>query len=407
MACAVIAARLNTDHSDHIAPRLPCRCGGEARYVDRRAKTFTTTLGEMTIERAYFHCERCDAGFCPRDRALGVEGGSLSPHVLRMVGIVGSRVSFVEGHELLDELAGIDVSSKQVEREAERLGREIAQDERSVAEPETTQNLPATLYLGLDGTGIPMRKSETEGRAGKQPDGSAKTREVKLCTVWSAEKRDDEGVPVRDDDSVTYTAAIESAATHATDEVPSEFAARVAREATRRRFEQARRSAVLGDGAVWIWNLASELFPDAVQIIDRYHVNEHLSGASKAIFGTTSDSYKEWAHQRCTDLKQGKLDEVLSALAVHVSVKEAQECHEYIQKNRARMRYGEFHADGYCTSTAVVESGCKRAIGLRMKNGGMFWTVPGANAIIALRCCRLSGRFESFWERRALARLAA
>jgi hypothetical protein len=70
------------------------------------------------------------------------------------------------------------------------------------------------------------------------------------------------------------------------------------------------------------------------------------------------------------------------------------------------MRYAEFHAAGLCTSSAVIESGCKRVIGLRLKQGGMFWTVPGANAIIALRCCRLSGRFESFWERRA-ARSAA
>jgi hypothetical protein len=70
------------------------------------------------------------------------------------------------------------------------------------------------------------------------------------------------------------------------------------------------------------------------------------------------------------------------------------------------MRYGEFHAAGLCTSTAVVESGCKRAIGLRLKEGGMFWTVAGANAIIALRCTRLSRRFEDFWERRAARRAA-
>lgn len=406
MACVAVARRLNADHSDREA-RVPCPCGGEARYVDRRAKTFTTVLGDMEIERAYFHCERCESGFCPRDRTLGLEGGSLSPHVLRMVGIVGARVSFAEGHDLLDELAGVDVSTKHVEREAERLGREIAEDERRVVEPETERPMPPTLYLGMDGTGIPMCKSEVEGRAGKQEDGSAKTREVKLVTVWSAEERDKEGVPVRDVGSITYSAAIESAATRDTDQEPSEFARRVVREATRRRFEQAARRVVLGDGAEWIWNLATEQFPDAIQIVDRYHANEHLSDAAKAIYGSDGDLHKEWAHLRCTDLKAGKIDDVLAALAVHAPCEGARDCAEYIRKNRDRMRYGEFHAAGLCTSTAVVESGCKRTIGLRLKEGGMFWTVAGANAIIALRCVRLSGRFEDFWERRPAARAVA
>ena len=84
------------------------------------------------MNRAYFACERCQAGFCPRDRVLGVEHGSLSPHLLRMVGVVGSRVSFEEGHELLEELAGLSLPTKQIEREAERLGQQIAEDERGL-----------------------------------------------------------------------------------------------------------------------------------------------------------------------------------------------------------------------------------------------------------------------------------
>ena len=403
VAGLAVARRFNADHSDHAGPSLACPCGEQARYVGRRAKTFTSALGDLGLERAYFHCDRCGSGFCPRDRALGLEGGSFSPHALRMIGIVGARVSFDEGSGLLHSLAGIDVPAKQVEREAERLGREIADDEQRVVEPETDREIPPTLYLGMDGTGVPMRKSEIEGRAGKQEDGSAKTREVKLVTVWSAERRDKEGVPVRDDGSITYSAAIESAATRDTDKEPSAVARRAVREATRRRFEKAARRVVLGDGAEWIWNIAAEEFPDAIQIVDRFHANEHLSDAAKAIYGPRGDLHEEWAHQRCTDLKAGKIDDVLAALAVHSCCEEAQACSEYIRKNRNRMRYGEYHAAGLCTSTAVVESGCKRAVGLRLKEGGMFWTVVGANAIIALRCCLLSRRFEDFWARRAAA----
>jgi hypothetical protein len=119
------------------------------------------------------------------------------------------------------------------------------------------------MYLGMDGTGVPMRNSEVAGRAGKQPDGSAKTREAKVVTVWTAESRDDQGKPMRDPGSVTYSAAIESAAARDTNPDRSDFAERVLREATRRNFTKAPRCAVLGDGSAWIWNTAKELFPQA------------------------------------------------------------------------------------------------------------------------------------------------
>ena len=402
VAALAVAQRLNADHSDQAGAFLPCpRCNTAARYAGRRDKEFTSALGTMRLSRAYYHCDKCQGGFCPRDRSLGIEDGHLSPHVLRMVGVVGARVSFEEGHDLLEELAGIEVAPKLVEREAERLGRQICQEERKFSQPDTSGPLPATLYLGLDGTGIPMCASELAGRRGKQEDGSSKTREVKLVTVWSAEGRDTEGVPVRDEGSVSYSAAIESAASRDTDEGLSPFTQRVAREAARRRFLQARRRAILGDGALWIWNIANELFPNAIQIVDRFHVNERLAGVGKAVYGAQSDLADHWTHERCIELKTGKLDAVLKALSPHFAIKEARECKNYIRTNRERMRYDQYHAVGLCTSSAVVESGCKQVVWKRLKQGGMFWTVNGANAIIALRCSRLSGRFESFWERRA------
>jgi len=397
-----VEERINADRSDHVGPVFPCACGKPARFCGRRTKTFESVLGPLAISRAYYHCGACAVGFCPRDHTLGLADGSLSPGVLRMVGHVGALVSFQEGQELLRDLAGVDLSIKHVERAAEKLGREIAADEKNIVEPPLPNGvLPETLYLGLDGTGIPMRAEELEGRSGKQSDGTSKTREVKLVTVWSAEKRDAEGIPIRDEGSVTYSAAIESATQLDTDVVPSAFATRVQREATRRGFAHAKRRAWLGDGAKWIWNIADEQAPDAIQIVDRFHVNERLSNTGKAIYGHGSDLEKRWTHERCTELKAGKIDDVLAALAVHAGIKEARQCSEYIQTNRLRMRYGEFHAAGLCTSTALVESGCKYAIGKRLKQGGMFWTVSGGNAIIALRCCRISGRFEDFWERRA------
>ncbi len=409
VAARAVERRLNADTSDYRGPEVTCPCGGRARYAGRREKTFESVLGLLRLQRAYYHCGTCGAGFCPRDGALGLEGGTLSPGVLRMVGMVGAMASFEEGEELLRELAGVEVSAKHVERAAEALGREVSQDERCVVEPLPQHiRVAPTMYLGVDGTGVPMRASELEGHPGKQADGSSKTREVKLVTVWSAEGRDEEGTPVRDEGSVSYSAAIESAANRDTDSTASEFARRVERESQRRGFERAQRRVVLGDGALWVWNLADEHFPGAIQIVDRFHAKQKLSDVAKSVYGSESSLTREWERERHDELDAGDLEAVLAALRLHAPKDdEARKCIDYIQRNGHRMRYAEFHTKGLCTSSGVIEAGCKVAIGTRCKRAGMHWTLAGANAIIALRCCKLSARFQGFWKRRSADMRAA
>jgi len=207
---------------------------------------------------------------------------------------------------------------------------------------------------------------------------------------------------VRDPGSVTYSAALESASTLDTAAVRSPFAQRVWREATRRRFCQAPHTVVLGDGALWIWNIADDQFPSATQIVDRYHAKQHLSDVAKALYGPTTPRASQWAERRKEELDTGRFRALLHAIPRQVPrCDEARRCLRYFQTNRKRMRYPEFHAPGLCTSTGVVEAGCKVAIGTRLKRAGMHWTVRGSNAIIALRCSKLSGRFQDFWERRS------
>jgi hypothetical protein len=347
IAARVIEQKVNSDHSDYVGPTKPCTCGAEATYAGRRSKVFVTAVGEMELERAYYHCGFCKSGFCERDGILGLDDSSLSPAVTRMNGMAAALVSFKETSELLGELAAIEVDVKQAERAAEKLGCEIAQDEREVTE--TTIPPAHTMYLGMDGTGVPMRAEELEGRAGKEPDGSAKTREVKLVTLWSAESRDEEGKPVRDEGSVTYSAAIESAAQKDTDEELSEFAKRVNREADRRGFNKAKRRVVMGDGACWIWNMASEFFPDAIQIVDLYHAKEHLSNVGKSIYGIGNELGKQWAKQRHEELDDGNFSALLDAIRRHSTKNEdARKCLDYLVRNRERMNYPSFRAQGLC-----------------------------------------------------------
>ena len=404
----LVEARFNADPSDYQGSHLACSCEACARYVGRREKSFQTLLGPLRLERAYYVCPGCRRGWAPRDHALGLADSRLSPGMMRMVGIVGSMVSFEEGAKLLDDLVGVQVCAKQVERTSKALGHEIAQDERQDTDSHLLEPVAATLYVGLDGTGVPMRPAELRGRQGKQPDGSAKTREVKLCAIWSAGTSDKHGRPMRDEGSVSYTAAIESAATSDTDKELSPFAQRVEREALRRDFYQAPRQVVLGDGAAWIWNIANELFPQAIQIVDRFHAKEYLSRVGKDIYGPTSELATAWIQTRYRELDAGQIDHIVAALQIHQNHSDAaRTAIDYCNTHRHRMAYPTFEAQGLCTSTGVLEAGCKITVGARLKQAGMHWSLHGANAIIALRCNRLSGRFEDFWERRAQRGLAS
>jgi hypothetical protein len=154
----------------------------------------------------------------------------------------------------------VPVGAKQVEQTAERLGEEIAEDERGPREPGKTSLLPQTLSLGVDGTGNAQPAEELAGAADKQPHGSAKPREVKLGTIWSAEPFEEQGIPVRGEGSVTYHAALESAAARDTAVERSPFAQRAWREASRRRFCQAASDGGAGRRGCWVWNVASDQF---------------------------------------------------------------------------------------------------------------------------------------------------
>ncbi len=399
LAARALEGALNADHSDGREPHLACACGGLARFAGRRPRTIVTVLGELRVERAYYHCAACGRGFCPRDRALGIEGSHLSPGVLRMVGAVGAAVSFEEGAGLLRDLAGISVPTRQVERYAERLGEAAARFEREVAEAPAGP-LPPTMYLGQDGTGVPMRRDELAGRPGKGADGSAKTREMKLCAIWTADARDKDGRPTRDEGSISYTAAIESAVT--TDRVLAPFAQRVEREARRRGFDEAGQRVAVGDGAPWLWNIVAECFPGTIEILDKFHAKEHVHDVAREVFGTGTDLCRAWSRQRCEELDEGRIDALIAAVAEHASRSAtARKCAAYFTTNRPRMDYPRFESLGLCVGSGVVEAGCKTAVGVRMKRAGMRWTVRGANAIAALRCCRISGRYEDFWEWRA------
>jgi hypothetical protein len=192
-----------------------------------------------------------------------------------MLALVGSECSsFDHGRQQMDLLADLEVTAKAVERVTERIGADIARRQQVAIQQTIQLELPVavgqpirTIYVQMDGTGLPMVAKETQGRSGNGEDGRANTREAKLGCVFTQTTVDDQGRPVRDEQPTTYTGAIETAA---------EFSRRIYTEAHQRGWSRAQVKVVMGDGADWIWNISEEQFPNAIQIVDLYHARQHL-----------------------------------------------------------------------------------------------------------------------------------
>ncbi|HTZ20791.1 MAG TPA: ISKra4 family transposase [Opitutaceae bacterium] len=383
-----------------------CGCGHRARYHDIRARQLLTMLGPVEFQRGYFVCPHCHQGQSPRDRELDVEGTQFSPGVRRMMAAVGAEASFEQGREQLELLAGLEVTAKAVERQAEAIGAAIEVGEQKEIRQAKQLDLPEVcapaapvFYIEMDGTGVPVTKKEREGRTGKNEGQPARTREVKLGCVFTQTTTDEEGWPIRDPDSTSYVAAIEPA---------EEFGLRLYTEAWRRGWSRAGQKVVLGDGAIWIWNLAEQHFPGAIQIVDLYHARQHIWELAAKLFPNDERTRKQWAAICIDRLDAGQIEALVKTLRQlrPASGKLAQDVDndaDYFERNAERMRYPKFRVQGLFVGSGVVEAGCRTVVGKRLKCSGMFWTVRGANAILALRCCRLSSRFEDYWESRSRA----
>lgn len=393
---------INADSGDHRGARILCGLGHEAEFTDYRIKKVTTVLSEIEIKRAYYHCSDCQKGLIPKDKDLDIENTSFSPGVRRMMARVGAKESFEEGRGDLEEMAGVSVTSQEVGRVSESIGSQIeriSQRERDLAMEDKVVPLFSpvpTLYIAIDGTGVPVVPSETEGRKGKHTP-IAKTREAKLGCVFTQTQLDQKGFPIRDEDSTTYVGAIETA---------EEFGKRMYAEAVRRGVTRAQKVILLGDGAVWIRGIGDEHFPNAIHVVDLFHALEHLWTIGKLVYGPTGEEVTRWFKKQKDELREGDVKNVIAAIKrlqpQNPSVwGEVQKTVGYFETNHDRMLYAEWIKQGLFVGSGVIEAGCKTIVGQRLKQSGMRWTVRGANAIIALRCCQISGRWEEFWGNRA------
>jgi hypothetical protein len=392
--------RLLAADTGHRGPRIDCGKGHQAEFVSYRAKTIDTVVGPVIARRAWYHCRECGHGLAPGDAELGVAGESTSPGLRKMVARVGAAVPFAPAAALLAELAGVQVNAKRVERTAEADGSAAAAaiEARAAAiRARTIVPLPPSpppdmLYTAIDGTGVPMIPAATAGRPGKGPDGRARTREVKLACLFTQTTLDEEGRPVRDPASSSYLATFAPA---------DQFAHLVDAEARRRGADHIRQLVVLGDGAAWIWNLATQILPAATQIVDLYHAREHVHALADAVAFIVSDS-NAWLTDRLAELDAGDIEALIAAARnlplVGAKARDRDKALTYFETNAVRMRYAHFRDLGMFIGSGAVEAGCKAVIGQRLKLSGMRWSEPGATGILTLRCQQASDRWEEIWQ---------
>lgn len=381
------------------------RCARRMKSAGIKPKHLRTILGRVLFRRSLFVCPHCHATCFPGDARLGVLNTDFSPGALRMIARAASRCPFARASEDLAYYAHLLVAPKTVQRLAERIGGEIdgwmkredAEILRQQREQDMLDTPPKTItdsvfYLEYDGTGVPIRRAELLGRKGKQPDGTALTREVKVGCVFTQTTFDDQGRPIRDPRTTTYVGAIESS---------DAFGWRIYAEALRRGMNQYARVVIITDGARYNRSIFDLHFPGATYIIDLYHARQHLETALTLL---VPESQRPPVSDAWHDLLDAGDIETLTARMKERLPKEPGKdkvnAIHYFEENKDAMRYAEFKKQGFFLGSGVIEAGCKTVIGKRLKDSGMFWSVQGANKIIALSCCTESRRFENFWEQR-------
>jgi hypothetical protein len=339
-------------------------------------------FGSCELNRDYYHHAGKSEGFCPSDAALGLEVG-YTPALAKLMCLEGAdEESYQKAENHLKEVGGISVSGRQIQRVVQRIGQDAQAWQQRQAQPNECSNEKVPImYVSADGTGVPMRKEELKGRAGKQPDGQSKTRQAYLGCVFTQHRTDEKGHPVRDWQSTTYVSSMEGI---------DQFGPCLRQEALRRGLGTAEKVVVLIDGANGLENMGLDCFKGSTQIVDFYHAMDHGGDVLEALLGSKEHpDYKKRHHQWAKRLLKNGVEKLIKeARAEAIPLGRSNAVEEnlgYFVNNIKRMQYGTFRSQGFFIGSGIIEAGCKSVIGSRCKQSGMFWGKPGADNIRFIR----------------------
>ena len=352
-------------------------------------------LGEVRVERAYYHCRRCRAGHCPGDARLRLGDGALTAGAREAASLAGALGSFAEAAgKVLPKLAGLRLAESTVERAAEAAGADVGARLRrgetfGPAEPwawPADANGGSCAYISVDATGVGM-----QGEGGAKAEG--RMAYVGLIFAPGA----GEGAGGARAGRARVAAGLEGLA---------DLGERMRRQAGQVGIDGARRWVALTDGGAGLEGFIGVYFPRSECILDFYHAAEHLNGLAKALRPGDEEAAKALASSWCHALKHHGPAAALAALRgldLRGRKREIKEAHRlligYIERNEHRMDYPRYQREGLLIGSGHVEAACKAVVGQRMKGNGMRWGEAGADAICHLRALFKSekGQWDAYW----------
>ena len=400
-------------------------CGHRQRLVGERPKELLSLVGPVTFVRPYYQClevpevdKSCTHGEAPDDAVWGVKLRRTTSGVQREISYLCGRLTFEEAAESLCRHVPLGMSARQALTLMRPVGEALAmaedrqvkslqaqaQQARSQPQQERQTKEIERLYIELDGVLARMRRGSVLMEQEERHRKGDVYREIKAGAVFRAERgpKRSESVPgvsvdTPEQDSMRYVAR--RTAKGGFDWLLYQLALECG-------LEQAKQVVVLGDGAPWIWNLAAEHFPGAVQIVDLYHAKEHVWEVARAVFGPGTAAGTAWATHACSLLEEGQIAALASAISALPPIAPEpgqarsipERAVDYFTINAQRMRYPVFRTQGMHIGSGIAEAACKTIVSTRAKRSGMRWTPEGIDALLPLRTSVLNGAYDSLWE---------
>jgi len=365
-----------------------CVCGGRRKFAGYRQKKVVTWLGQLPLDRAYYHGRDCGGSSRPYDQRVGLCSQAASPGVAKAACLLGIEVPFAQAQSMLFELCGIVLSESTLSRLTYRAGAKADEIEQEDARRKEDWSVPEDLPGG----------GPVVGRLYNSADGTMvhtlePWREVKTHVCYWKDAQENHQARYR-----CRLEGIEAFVAHA-------FAL-----SSRGGLDKCRQSVLIGDGAAWIWDRLGPVFDEAVQIVDWYHASEHVWSCAKAVYGEGTPVCQSWGDAKETLLWNGRRKRLIEELqSEHDRLRSAskraalQALVTCLNNQGSRLDYPVFRDQGLDIGSGTVESACRHVVQSRMKRAGTRWSLPCAQAVLSLRCCRLNGQGDTFWNARPLA----
>jgi hypothetical protein len=396
---------------------IACSCGGKLQYQRMRPAKVISVFGKVSYERAYYAGCRCKCGRAPLDEQFGLEPGAVTAGLAALLALAGIEFSYDQSPKWLQAYLLFDVSENTVRSETEQMGAlqeacEVtwighSQDEgMQQARLRQAGPIPKRLYGSLDAAKV---RIEPRSKQGQAPEEHEDWRDMKVGCWFETEpvpppqrsnrQRQQAGrnqIPQRAK-NIRYFCDITPA---------EQFGKLLWATGCQVKADRSPELIFLGDGAVWIWNLVSQYFKEATQIVDWYHAEEHLEKVAADAFDDLSKR-TSWLEAISQTLWDGQVEQVISACkSLAARSDEARKAVGYFYENAERMRYDQFRAKDYMIGSGTVESGCKQIVTQRLKLPGAQWEVKGAVHTAKARAAWLSGDWQSLCNQRSALPLA-